>query len=365
MNPASVKVPSLEMSVDEASGKINPTIELPLVSAISKPKTSRYQVFKRILSLIKPEFPKITVGLLALIVNSITNLSFPWIIGKAIDSAGTENLYDFLRVSAPYFLVGSLASWIRIYFLGLATENISNKLKLEFFQALLLQDIEYYESTTLGEIVSLLENDILSTSELVTEKIASGLRSFNSAFNGSLLLYSVSPQLTTVSLSVIPLVGVAAMTLSRYSRRFTNKLREIHSSIHSYSLERFQNISTVRLNNREEYEKVQFSSLLTQSKGIASKRYSTYGGFMSFINLSTNLSLIAVLRVGGLMICSGKLTVGQLTSFAIQVSESSFFFLFFLIAYSLLLYSFLLSFTYCYIVWICWFRIFRIINSLF
>jgi ABC-type bacteriocin/lantibiotic exporter with double-glycine peptidase domain len=319
MNPSSLKIPSIVMPVDRLSGKTNPAVELPLVSATSKPKTSRYQIFKRILSLIKPEFPKITIGLIALIINSITNLSFPWIIGKAIDSAGTENLYDFLRVSAPYFLVGSLASWIRIYFLGLATENISNKLKLEFFQALLSQDIEYYESTTLGEIVSLLENDIVSTSELLTEKMASGLRSFNSAVNGSFLLYSVSPQLTTVSLSVIPLVGIAAMTLSRYSRRFTNKLREIHSSIHSYSLERFQNISTVRLNNRENYEKSQFSLLLNESKGIASKRYSTYGGFMSFINLSTNLSLIAVLRVGGLMISSGKLTVGQLTSFAIQV----------------------------------------------
>jgi hypothetical protein len=39
---------------------------------------------------------------------------------------------------------------------------------------------------------------------------------------------------------------------------------------------------------------------------------------MSFFNLSTNLSLAAVLRIGGRMIASGELTIGSLTSFALQ-----------------------------------------------
>lgn len=40
---------------------------------------------------------------------------------------------------------------------------------------------------------------------------------------------------------------------------------------------------------------------------------------MSFINLATNLSLAMVLRVGGSMVTRGEVTVGTLTSFALQV----------------------------------------------
>lgn len=63
--------------------------------------------------------------------------------------------------------------------------------------------------------------DITDCSEVFTERTAAGLRSLNSAVNGSLLLYWTSPKLCMVSLSVVPIVGVGAMSLAKYSRRFS------------------------------------------------------------------------------------------------------------------------------------------------
>ena len=39
---------------------------------------------------------------------------------------------------------------------------------------------------------------------------------------------------------------------------------------------------------------------------------------MSFIGLSTNISLMAVLYVGGKLITTGEMTAGSLTRFAMQ-----------------------------------------------
>eukprot|EP01040_Poterioochromonas_malhamensis_P009556 gene9556-10375_t len=290
----------------------------PDTTVVKKVKLSRFQLFKRLLSFISPEAPRIAVGLTALVVNSVTNLSFPWIIGQVVDSAGKENFLEFLTSSAGFFFAGSIASWVRVYCLGTATENIANRLKSQLFESILQQEMEYYESTPLGEIVSLLEHDIQSSAELVTEKIAAALRSLNSALNGSFLLYRTSPRLCGVSLSVIPVVGVAAMTLSRYSRKLSNQLRALQSSTHSYSLERYQNISTVRLNNREKFEIEKFNKMLAESQTCSRRRYNAHGSFMSFLNLSTNASLTAVLWVGGSMIAKKEMTVGSLTSFALQ-----------------------------------------------
>lgn len=287
-------------------------------------KGKRMAVLKRLLGLAAPEYPKIALGLLALIVNSVTNLSFPWIIGRALDQAEAEELKTFILGSAGYFLAGSVASWLRVYCLGTATENIANTLRQKLFDSFLVQDMEFYEKTQLGEIVSLLETDVQLSAELLTDKTANGLRSANSSFNGSYLLYSTSPKLTAVTLSIVPLVGVGAMTLSRYSRNIANKLRGIQSDILSYSMERVRNISTVRLNNRETYEQEKFAGMLVESKQYCQKRYNAHGSFMSFVNLSTNCALLAVLRVGGSMIAKNEITVGTLTSFAIQVSYSSF-----------------------------------------
>lgn len=166
----------------------------------------------------------------------------------------------------------------------------------------------------------MLEADVNTASELFTEKFAQLLRNLNSSINGSVLLYKCSPKLCGVTLSTVPLIGVGAMTLSRYSRKYANNLRDLQSNVLSYSLERVRNISTVRLNNRESYEKEKFESLLNESNRFSHKRFNAHGSFMSFINLSTNSALIAVLRVGGGLIANGEMTVGSLTSFAIQSS---------------------------------------------
>jgi ABC-type bacteriocin/lantibiotic exporter with double-glycine peptidase domain len=86
--------------------------------------------------------------------------------------------------------------------------------------------------------------------ETLTEKLSSGVRSLNSALNGSILLYLTSPRLCAVALSVVPLVGVGAMTLSKHSSLLAKKVRALQSEVLSYSLERVSNISTVKVGVR-------------------------------------------------------------------------------------------------------------------
>lgn len=285
-------------------------------------KSHRVKTLRRLAAYAYPDLPRICLGLTALVVNSVTNLSFPWIIGRALDNAGVEDVRTLVLTSGGFFLAGSVASWLRVYCLGSALENIVRRLRADLFDSLLFQDLEYYESNQIGEVISLLENDAITAASVYTEKLANLLRSLNSSINGSVLLYRTSPRLTAVSLSVVPIVGVGAMALLRYSRGLTASLRDVQAKVLSYGLERVQAITTVRLNHREDYEKEKFDQLLLSSDRLAHSKYNAEGIFMSFTNISTNLSLVAVLRMGGQMIAAGQLTLGQLTSFALQVSIS-------------------------------------------
>lgn len=292
---------------------------------VKKKPDNRMQTLYRLLSLARPEYPKIIIGFLALIVNSVTNLSFPWLLGNALDRADMDDLSTVLYTSAGYFVAGSIASWLRVYCLGTATESIANRLRLILFDSLLDQEMEYYEYTQVGELVSLLEKDIEVASQSLTDTLAAGLRSLNSSINGSYFLYQTSPTLCAVTLSTVPIVGIGAMSLSRYSRKYANQLRDLQSNVISYSMERIRCISTVRLNHRESYEKKKFAQLLNQSDRCSESKHFVHGSFMSFLNLATNGALIVVLQIGGQLIAKGQLTPGSLTSFAIQVSLCSYF----------------------------------------
>lgn len=284
----------------------------------------RSQALKRLFTFCRPEALRLTIGFTALGVNSVTNLSFPWLMGRSLDQINSDNFTEFIWRSAALLAAGSIASWIRVYCLGTATDSISARLRKELFESYLDKDMEYFDSAKSGELISLLDEDVTVASEVFTEKLAAGVRATNSAVNGSILLYATSPRLTCVALSVIPIVGVGAMTLSRFSSALTKQLRALQSDILSYSLERISNISTVKLNCREEYEKEKYADYMAKANKLSDSRFNARGGFMSFINLSSNVSLLAVLREGGKLLAEGSMTAGDLARFAVQVRRACY-----------------------------------------
>lgn len=273
-----------------------------------KDKPQRINTFKRLINFSKPESGRIIIGLTALSVNSLTNLSFPWLMGKAVDrvtDSEPEKFHIFLAGTAGIILVGSIASWIRVYCLGTASDLISARLRKQLFDSYMDKDMVFYDASRTGEMITTLDKDVKNAADAVTEKLSAGIRSLNSSFNGSILLFTTSPQLCGVSLGLVPLVGIGAMYMAKYSRKIAEKLRSNESETISFALERFSSISTVRLNCREIKEKDTFAEFTDNSKEIARKSYFAQGAFMSFINFSTNISLISVLYVGGGLIVQG------------------------------------------------------------
>ena len=119
------------------------------------------------------------------------------------------------------------------------------------FAGYLHKKVEYYDTNKTGEIISVMEKDVNLASQTFTDILAAGLRSLNSCFNGSILLFSISPRLCAVSLAVVPFVGVGAMYIHRYTKKCQEALRCAESRLLSFVIERFDNVVTVRLNQRE------------------------------------------------------------------------------------------------------------------
>jgi ABC-type multidrug transport system fused ATPase/permease subunit len=286
--------------------------------ATQKQKSGRYATFQRMVSFCRPETAQLSIGFLSLFVNSYTNAKFPELMGRSLDQAGAR-CNDFFYQSAIMLVAGSAASWLRVSCLGGATESISARMRKELFESYLEKDIEYFDMTKMGEVVKSLDEDVNIASETLTERLASGFRSLNSAIVGSTMLYFISPRLCAVSLGVVPFIGIGAMTISRFTSSLTKQLRTLTSDILSFSMERIMNISTVKLSNREAHEKAKYGEILDKSSRLAAKRFNWRGALMGFINLSTNLSLIGLFHEGGRLIAQGAISQGDLTRFAVQV----------------------------------------------
>lgn len=283
---------------------------------------SLYSYGYRILEYVKEDTFYILLGITALTTNAITNLSHPWIIGQAVDKASkgqsSSQLKVFLITSSSILLIGSLASWVRIYCLDTANYRIITRMKQALYQNYLQQDLEFFDESQSGELITVLDKDIEQAAQLYTDVLPSALRSLNSAINGSILLYLNSPKLCGITLLSVPLIGVGAVFISILSSEKSSKLREYYSKNLSRTIERLTNISTIKINNKESYELKLYRENLSSSLQLAQSLFQVQGTFMSYLNLTTNASLILILYFGGMMLGSNEMTTGSLTTFAIQ-----------------------------------------------
>ncbi len=287
------------------------------VEVVDKPKPKRGVLWKRLWKLASPELGHIALGLSALGVNAFTNMSYPTLLGRAVDHFSNENTADsnFIPYASGIIAAGTVASWVRVYCLGVSKDRLSSRLRQLLFNSLVSKDISYFDANKTGELLTVLEDDVDKAAEAVTDNVFAGLRSINSAFVGSIYLFYKNARLSIVTLCIVPVVGVSAMALRKFVSYVQEKSRLMKSDIKNYAIERFSCMSTVKLNSREYTEMEKFSEYNSECLELSSGGHMANGMFNAFLNVATNVSLGGVLLFGGRMLASGEMTSGDLTAF--------------------------------------------------
>lgn len=278
---------------------------------------------KWIAALAREEYVPLTFGVIGMSAASAMNLVFPKVLGKALDVAsgkpppGGLSRKGFLFVVLTTFVTGSVGSLVRVYSLGMVAERIAVKLRKRLYRILLAQEASFYHNRRVGELVSRLSGDCQTTANAVVELMSNGFRSLNSAIGASCMLLSISPKLTLVSLSILPLVGTGAMLFSKFSSRLAKVHQNSVADMSGLVEERLNNIYTVKLFAAEAHEQRVFDAINRTILANAARAKRARGVFMGGLSFSINCSLFSVLYFGGSLVGQNELTIGSLTSFAL------------------------------------------------
>jgi ABC-type multidrug transport system fused ATPase/permease subunit len=85
----------------------------------------------------------------------------------------------------------------------------------------------------------------------ICKSIAAALRSCSSSFGGTAMLVTISPQLTLVTLSLVPILACTAMLTGRHVKKLSQRSREQFEHVVGFADERLNMLRTVRLFGRE------------------------------------------------------------------------------------------------------------------
>jgi len=279
----------------------------------------------RLLKIAMPEGRSLALAFIFLLVSSSITMSIPFSIGKIMDAStqtddGQETLFG-LAPSTFYFAlagvltVGAAANYGRIIILRIVGERIVTRLRSRLYKRTFIQNAEFFDANRVGDLISRLGSDTIIVGKSITQNLSDGLRAAVSGGAGLAMMGYVSWKLTSILALMFPPVAIGAFFYGRAIRNLSRKIQKNLGTLTKIAEERLGNVRTSQAFAGEVQEVARYNKQvrnifkLGKREAIISATFFSSSGFMG------NMTVLALLYVGGGMVKSGAISLGELTSF--------------------------------------------------
>ncbi len=276
---------------------------------------------------IKPYRSYFAGGLLFIVLSSVTTLSFPYLLKRLIDSANAMSKGEIVISpdTIALWMLGILLlqmtfSYSRVYFFSYAGENALADLRKEVYKRIIQFPMDFFAQRRVGELSSRLSADLSQIQDALTLMVAEILRGLLTLVIGIGLIFYISPKLTLVMLSVIPVIVLIAVFYGKKIRKLSRDAQDKLADSNTVVQETLQGISNVKAFSNEWFEIARYNSSLKKVVDLAVKNGKVRGLFVSFLLFSMFGTIIFVVWFGVGLMQQGQLSFGDLTAFVIYTS---------------------------------------------
>lgn len=264
----------------------------------------------RLYTFVLPQKWTFALGMLFLVLSSLTNLAFPMFLGDMLDAAGKDDASKINQIA--YILFGIFAatavfSYFRIYIFALVTQKTLARLRQTTYHHLIKLPMSFFMKRRVGELNSRISADIALLQETLTTTLAQFLRQVITVVGGIVLLTYISPHLTGFMLLLVPVISLLAVVFGRFIRKLSKITQKKIAESNVIVEETLNGIDTVKSFSNESFEASRYRDKTNEVISIALKNAKWRGAFTSFIIITMFGSIVGVIWYGVTLVQQGAL----------------------------------------------------------
>jgi ABC-type multidrug transport system fused ATPase/permease subunit len=284
--------------------------------------------FWRIIGLANSERGVLAGATLALVCTASLNLAYPQLIRLIIDRVkpgGDSTVVDtYVLGLFALFVCVSLITAARMYLFEIAGERIVMRLRQALFEALIRQDVAFFDQNKSGALLNRLSADTTVVQNAATVNLSMALR-FSLAAIGSLIILSfTSIELTIVMLGVVPPAVIGTRIYGRWIKKLSTKVQDQLAITTGIAEESLTGVRTIRAFNAEDHIDARFHEGINIAFETARRRARRIASFGALAGFAGYAAVCGVLWYGGHLYVESKLTLGELTSFMLYTFTVAF-----------------------------------------
>ncbi|KAB5550989.1 hypothetical protein GE09DRAFT_1124449 [Coniochaeta sp. 2T2.1] len=279
----------------------------------------------RLIKIARPEIRWLAVAFVFLLISSSITMSVPFSVGRILDAATKEDVENvrlfgltmtqFFGGLAVLLTIGACANFGRIILLRIVGERVVARLRTQLYRRTYVQDAEFFDANRVGDLISRLNSDTVIVGKSITQNLSDGLRSLVSGAAGFAAMAWISPKLTSIILVMFPPIAVGAFFYGRAIRNISRGIQKNVGSLMKIAEERLGNIKTSQAFAGEVQEIARYNKQVKKIFALGRRESIISGTFFASTSWAGNMTILSMLIVGGNLVRTGVLTLGDLTSF--------------------------------------------------
>jgi ATP-binding cassette subfamily B protein len=262
------------------------------------------------------------------IMGQVTTKLFEGIIGKYAAARLGESApsVDFVFIGKVIlaliglYLMSALFNYIQQYQMAGISQKIVFDMRSDINEKLSRLPLKFFDSRTHGEIMSRVTNDIDTVGTTLQQSLTQLVTSVCTILGVLVMMLTISPVLTLITLVTLPLSFLATANIARQSQRnFAAQQKEL-GVLNGHVEEMFTGHEIVKAFGHESKAIEVFDEINGRLYNAGWKAQFVSGVIMPLMNFVNNLGYVLICVVGGIMAANKALKLGDIQAF-IQYSR--------------------------------------------
>ncbi|SDB80896.1 ATP-binding cassette, subfamily B [Pelagirhabdus alkalitolerans] len=278
-----------------------------------------WPTIKRLMRYLSASRVKITLVIFFVLSSSALSLLAPFLLGYAIDQFLEDLPFDqftwlLIGLGVVYFF-HSLTMWLQHFVMIQLAQNAVYQMRQDLFEKLHHLPIPFFDRNTHGDLMSRLTNDLENVSQTLNTSVIQLLSSVLTLTGTFIFMIYLSPLLTLVTLSVVPILYFGMNWITKRTRLYFKQQQQELGELNGYVEEMITNHTVVSIFTKEE-EAIDEFTTINQRLKKASYLAQSYSGFIpKLLNVLNNLGFALLALIGGLLAINQIVTIGLIVTF--------------------------------------------------
>lgn len=275
---------------------------------------------KRIWSYLAREKGKLSLVLVMVFATSALSLLGPYLVGMAIDNYIVTREFSGLGMLLIWligiYIFHSAAMFLQNYWMIGIAQNTVQDMRSELFRQFHRLPISYFDKRQHGELMSRLTNDIDNVNIVLNSSVIQIFSSMLTLVGTVVIMISLSPILTAITMSIIPLMYLAMRWITRRTGKLYKMQQRDIGEVNGYVEEIVSGQHVVKTYSQEELVKKEFAER-NESLKVTGFWAQTIAGFTPKVMNTLNFLGFALIAFfgGWLAIRYQAVTVGVIVIF--------------------------------------------------